>query len=143
MPMEKLNEQTAFFMNERFGKDSLISLATAENNMPFVRTVNACYRDGAFYVITYALSGKMQQIKKNPAVSVCGDWFTSQGTGENLGFVGKAENAETIQWLKEKFGSWIDNGHTDFQNENTVLLKIRLTQGVLFRHGTRYDIDFT
>ena len=46
-------------MNERFGKDSLIALATAVDGMPYVRTVNAYYENGAFYVITYAQSTKI------------------------------------------------------------------------------------
>lgn len=141
--MEKLNEQTGAFMDERFGKDSLIALATALGNAPFVRTVNACYKGGAFYVITHALSGKMRQINENPRVSLCGEWFTASGTAENLGHVGKPENTALFAWLRERFSAWIDNGHNNFQDENTVILKISLKEGVLFRHGTRYDIDFT
>ena len=60
-----------------------------------------------------------------------------------MGYVGKPENNEIVQWLKEQFAAWINNGHTNFQDENTVLLKIRLTSGVLFADGTRYEIDFT
>lgn len=47
-------------MNERFGRDTLIALATADDTVPSVRTVNRYYEDGAFYVITYALSSKMK-----------------------------------------------------------------------------------
>ena len=43
-------------MNERFGHDALIALATVEHGQPRVRTVNALYRNGSFYVITHALS---------------------------------------------------------------------------------------
>ena len=129
-------------MKERFGKDSLLALATAADGMPYVRTVNAYYEDGAFYVITYALSGKMKQIEQNPAVALCGEWFTANGRGENLGWFGKPENAAMAGKLKQAFASWIDNGHNNFADENTIILKIRLTHGVLFSHGTRYDIDF-
>lgn len=45
--------------------------------------------------------------------------------------------------LKKAFASWIDNGHTNFEDENTCILRVRLTDGVLFSHGIRYDIDFT
>ena len=129
-------------MKERFGKDSLLALATAADGMPYVRTVDAYYEDGAFYVITYALSGKMKQIEQNPAVALCGEWFTANGRGENLGWFGKPENAAMAGKLKQAFASWIDNGHNNFDDQNTIILKIRLTHGVLFSHGTRYDIDF-
>lgn len=58
----KLNAQTAVLLDERFGHDTLIALATADANHPSVRAVNACYEDGVFYVITDARSAKMQQI---------------------------------------------------------------------------------
>ena len=45
-------------MSERFGKDTIIALATVENEVHFVRYVNAYYENGAFYIITYALSIK-------------------------------------------------------------------------------------
>ena len=56
---EKLPQAALDVMNERFGKDSLIALATLDGERPSVRNVNALYEDGAFYVITHALSGKI------------------------------------------------------------------------------------
>ena len=48
---------------------------------PYVRYVNAYYEDGAFYIITYALSNKMKHIKENPVVAIAGEWFTAHGKG--------------------------------------------------------------
>jgi len=127
-------------MVERFGKDNILALATVEDGIPHVRSVNAYYEDGAFYVITYALSGKMRQIGKNPAVALAGDWYTAQGTGENLGWVGTPENAAITAKLRQVFASWIDNGHTNFEDVNTVILRIRVTSAVLFDHGRRYEL---
>ncbi|MBQ3080503.1 MAG: pyridoxamine 5'-phosphate oxidase family protein [Clostridia bacterium] len=138
----KHNEITEKILTERFGKDSLIALATVENGMPHVRTVDAVYIDGAFYMITYALSGKMKQIEKNPKTAISGDWFTAHGVGENLGHVLLPENEETMKILRAAFAAWYDNGHTNEEDANTCLLKIRLTDGVLFSNGTRYDIEF-
>lgn len=140
--MEKLSKESEQIMNERFGQDTIIALATVEEGIPSVRSVNAYYENGAFYVITYGLSNKMRQIGKNPTVGIAGDWFTAHGKGENLGYFGKPENAEIAQILRKAFAAWIDNGHNNFEDENTCILRIRLTDGVLFSHGTRYDIDF-
>ena len=130
-------------MNERFHCDTLIALATAEDAMPSVRAVNAFYEERAFYVITDARSGKMRQIRQNPSVAVCGDWFTGHGTGEDLGPILAGENREIAAKLRAAFASWYANGHTDESNPNTHILRVRLTRGVLFSHGTRYDIDFS
>ena len=141
--MEKRNEQTEAILLERFGKDSLMALATCADNIPYVRTVDAYYENGAFYVLTYALSGKMQQIARNPVVALSGDWFTAQGRGVNLGWFGKPETAAIAQKMRKVFAAWIDNGHNDFSDENTCILRIDLTSGVLFNAGVRYEIDFT
>ena len=141
--MEKLTKEAQKIMEERFGKDNVISLATAENNVPYVRSVNAYYEDKSFYVVTYGLSNKMKHIETNPMVAIARDWFTAHGKGVNLGAFCKPENAELAAKLKAAFAEWIDNGHTDLSDENTCILCIKLTEGILLSHGTKYEIDFT
>lgn len=141
--MEKLTEKAREIMIERFSKDNVMALATTENGVPYVRYVNAYYEDGSFYVITYALSNKMKQLEKEPTAAIAGEWFTAHGTGNNLGYFCKDDNRAIAQKLREAFSTWIDNGHNNFDDENTCILQIQLTDGVLFSHGTRYDIDFT
>ena len=138
----KLNADITAIMAERFGHDNLISLATVDGGSPAVRTVNAYYDDGCFYTITYALSGKMQQIAKNPKIAICGDWFTARGVGESLGHIRLAQNTAIADKLRAAFASWYSNGHTNEDDPNTIILCLRLTEGVLFHHGTRYDITF-
>ena len=141
--MEKLTKISEEIMVERFGKDNVIALATTENGIPYVRNVNAFYENKAFYMITYGLSNKMKQIEENPVVAIAGDWFTGHGKGVNLGYFGKYENAEIAEKLRVAFAEWIDNGHNNFNDENTCILCIKLTDGLLLSHGTRYDIDFS
>lgn len=140
---EKIPEKALKIMTERFSRDSLISVATVEGSRPFVRTVNSYYENGAFYVITHALSGKMQQIADNPSVAICGEWFTAHGIGENIGHVCDERNAAIASKLRNVFSAWYTNGHTDENDPNTCILRICLTDGVLLSHGVRYDIDFT
>ena len=140
--MEKLSEKVEKIMIDRFGKDNIIALATTEDNIPYVRYVNAYYENRAFYVITYGLSKKMKQIEKNPVVAISGEWFTAHGEGIILGCFNKEENAEIAKKLRKAFAEWIDNGHNDFNDVNTCILCIKLKDGCLFSHGTRYDIDF-
>lgn len=137
--MIRLSEEAEAIMRERFGKDTVIALATAEDGIPYVRNVNAYYEDGAFYIITYALSNKMKQLEKNPAAAIAGEWFTAHGKGANLGWFGKKENREIAGKLRDAFREWIDNGHNDFDDENTIILCIELTDGILLSHGTRYE----
>lgn len=46
--MEKLSREAEKIMMDRFGKDSIISLATTEDDKPYVRSVNSFYDSGSF-----------------------------------------------------------------------------------------------
>lgn len=137
--MIKMSSDAEKIMNERFGRDTVIALATVEHETPYVRNVNAYYENGSFYAITYALSNKMKQMEKNANVAIAGDWFTAHGRGENLGYFGSEENRVIAEKLRSVFAGWIGNGDNDFDDENTVILRIRLTDGLLLSHGTRYE----
>lgn len=141
--MEKLTREMEEIMIERFGGDSLIALATTVNNIPYVRNVNSYYESGAFYVLTYGISDKMKQIAVNPVVAVAGEWFSAHGRGVSLGWFGSPENAHIAEKMRRAFAGWINNGHNNFDDRNTVILRIDLTDGVLFSRGRRFDIDFT
>lgn len=137
-----MDSKAMSLMDERFGHDTLISIATIDGTRPAVRIVNSYYENGSFYTVTYALSGKMKQIQVNPEVAVCGEWFTAHGIGENLGYVRDDKNSEIMSKLRTVFAEWYDNGHTDESDPNTCILRIRLTDGILFHQGTKYDIEF-
>ena len=137
--MDNLCKEAEQIMIERFGRDTIIALATTENEMPYVRYVNAYYENGSFYIITHALSNKMQHIKADPVVAVAGEWFKKKEKGISLGYFGKIENGMIAEKLKKVFTEWIDNGHTDFDDENTIILRVELTDGLLFSHDTRYE----
>lgn len=137
-----MNRDGLNLMKERFGQDTLLALGTINSDYPAIRYVNAYYEDGAFFVITYALSNKMRQIAQNPNVSVCAEWFAATGKARSLGYFGREENRALAARLREVFASWIDNGHNNFEDENTIILKIELENAVLFSHGTKYEISF-
>ena len=134
----KLSREAEKIMMERFGRDTVIALATVENGIPYVRNVNAYYENGAFYIITHALSNKMRHMENNPAAAIAGEWFSAHGKGVNLGYWGKAENQAIAGKLKEVFAEWIDNGHNNFDDENTIILRVELTDGLLLSHGAEY-----
>ncbi len=133
-------ENAIAIMNERFGKDSLISVATMDGSRPSVRIIDGYYEDGSFYVVTYALSGKMKQISVCPEVAVCGEWFTAHGIGENLGYVRDEGNEAMMAKLREVFAAWYGNGHVNEEDPNTCLLRIRLTDGVIIDHEKKYGV---
>ena len=136
------NAQAEKIMMERFGndKDNIISLATVENGVPYVRYVNAYYEEGSFYIITHALSNKMRHIQTSHTVAIAGDWFTAHAKVMNLGWFCDEKNCFLVKKLKKAFANWIDNGHNDFSDENTIILCLELTDAVLFSHGTRYEL---
>ncbi len=127
-------------LNERFGKDSLIALATVdEKGIPWVRTIDAIFYEDSFYTITYALSKKMEHIKNSANVAISGEWFSGHALAENLGHIKFEKNKEMADRLRAAFASWYDNGHTNEDDPNTIILKMKVTDGILFHHGTKYE----
>ena len=119
-------------IEEKFGngRDNVISLATIAreaskdgNLRPVVRTVDAYYEDGVFYVVTYAKSNKMKQIAQNPEVSIAGylEMFTANGIGENLGWVLDPKNVEIRNKLRTTFADWYDMANNE--QDDTVSYK--------------------
>ena len=137
-------ENAMGIMAERFGKDSLIAIATTDGERLYNRMVDAYYEDGAFYVSTNALSNKVMQAEANPEVAVCAvDWFSGHGNGRNLGWVLEAKNAVIRSKLREAF-VWYDAVNNE-QDKSCCILEIRLTDGILIKdhHAIRYQINFT
>ena len=149
------NFQEGFqLLDEKFGcgRDNLISLATIAREpngngvpRPVVRTVDAYYEDGSFYVTTHGKSNKIQQIENNPEVSIASfsEMFTASGIGENLGWVLDQKNAELRHKLRAAFAQWYDSAN----NESDVIcciLAIRLHKGTLnINHWEKlYHMDF-
>lgn len=66
-------------------------------------------------------------------------WFTAHGRGINLGYFGKEENHLIAEKLKNVFAEWIDNGHNNFDDKNTIILCVELTDGLLLSYGTKYE----
>lgn len=141
-------------MEERCGngKDNTISLATIAldkapdgSPRPYVRDLDAYYEDGVFYVTTWSKSTKMQQIAKNGEVAftVCGEWVSGNGIGENLGWVLDPKNAELREKLRKAFAAWYDSANNE-SDETCVVLAIRITRATLIKdHGAeRYFMDF-
>lgn len=139
---ERLSPVTQKIMEDRFGCDTVIAVATVEDGRPYVRNVNSYYENGSFYIITYALSNKMRQIAGNPEVAVCGEWFTGHGIAENMGHILKEENEDIADKLRVVFDEWYGNGHIDESDSNTCILRIKLMEGDLADHGTWYHIDW-
>ena len=87
----------------------------------------------------------MQQIARNKEVAfaVRLEGISGNGMGENLGWVLDPKNAGLRAKLRQAFSDWYDQANNE-QDENCVILAIRLTKGRIFKdHGAvRYNMDF-
>ena len=135
-----MNKEFDEILKERFEKDSLISIATTDNTgKPWVRIVDGIYIDGAFYTITNATTNKMKHINENPVVAICGEWFSGHGKAESIGYIRNEENKDLADKLRTAFASWYDNGHTNECDINTIILKVAVTNGIIYKDGKRFE----
>lgn len=136
-----MNKEIDKILKDRFEKDSLISIATVDKTgKPWVRIVDAIYIDGAFYTITNAMTNKMKHINQNPVVAICGEWFSGHGKAESIGYIRNEENKDLADELRTAFASWYDNGHTNESDINTIILKVTVTDGIIYKDGKRYEL---
>ena len=136
-----MNKDFDNILKDRFENDSLIAIATVdETDKPWVRTVDAIYIDRAFYTITHNSTNKMKHISTNPVVAICGEWFSGHGKAESLGYIRNEENKDLADKLRESFAAWYYNGHINENDINTIILKITVTDGILYNDGEKYEI---
>ena len=129
-------------MKERFGTERLITIATSENNIPYIRAVNAVYENGWFYFATLSNSSKMKQMEENPITAVCGPWFNGRGTAHNLGSISITQNRHVYELLRASFESWIHEAKINVTDTEIVLCGIQMTKATLYSQSQRYDILF-
>ena len=135
-----MNKEINEILKDRFENDSLIAIATVdETDKPWVRTVDAIYINGAFYTITNATTNKMKHINQNPVVAICGEWFSGHGIGESLGYIRLEENKDLADRLRKAFSTWYDNGHTNENDTNTIILKIKVIDGIIYSNGEKLE----
>ena len=95
------NKEAEQIMEERFGGDNEMALATCRDNVPSVRTVNATYWEGVL------LRHHLRPVPKNggntgqPTVALSGEWFTCHGTAKSLGWFGKRKQACATAHLRQ------------------------------------------
>ncbi|MDV3426211.1 MAG: pyridoxamine 5'-phosphate oxidase family protein [Bacillota bacterium] len=139
--MDNYFDEAAEVMRELYGKDTVISLATVNGDKAGIRMVNAYYKENAFYITTYALSNKIKEISKNPNAAINHSLLVAHGIGENLGHPLDEQNKALREELKRVFVKFYDK-HVDEQDKNTCILKISLTDALVFAHDYKYIINF-
>lgn len=128
-------------MTALYGKDVVMSLATVNDGKANVRNINAYYKDKSFFVTTYALSRKMKDIKSNPSVALCNNMFVAHGEGKNIGNPLEESNKSLRDELRQVFSAFYDK-HINESDKNTCILKITLTDAIVFANNYKYYINF-
>jgi general stress protein 26 len=134
-------DEAEMVMKELYGRDVAMSLATVNGDKPNIRIVNAYYKENAFYVTTYSLSNKMKDIEKNPNAALNHNLLVAHGMGKNMGNPLEEQNRELREELKQAFCAFYDK-HVCEEDPNTCILKITLTDSLVFAHDYKYVIDF-
>jgi general stress protein 26 len=139
--MDNFYEEAINIMKELYGKDVPMSLATVNGDKVNIRMIDTYYKDEAFYGVTYALSHKIKEIKKNPNVALNHNLFVAHGIGKNIGHPLKRKNLELRDELREVFMAWYEK-HNNEDDKNMCFLKITLTDVLVFANNYKYYIDF-
>jgi general stress protein 26 len=127
-------------MAELYEKDTAMVLATVDGNRPNMRMVNTYYKNGMFYIMTYALSNKIKDIKDNKNVALNHYSFVAHGYGENIGHPLDEKNEKIKEELKKAF--MIYDIHINENDDNVCILKIILEDALVFNSNYKYNINY-
>ncbi|WP_242878777.1 pyridoxamine 5'-phosphate oxidase family protein [Clostridium beijerinckii] len=92
-----------------FAKDYQFALATSNDNIPSVRFVDTFYDNGAFYIVSYAKSQKVQEIEKDNKISMCNKLYHFTGIAHNIGHPLLEKNYGIREKLIKAFEPWYLN----------------------------------
>ena len=134
-------EKSLNVLKELFGKDYQFALATSNDNVPSVRFIDTFYDNGAFYIVSYAKSQKVNEIEKNSEISMCNKLYRFNGNASNIGHPLLEENSAIREKLINAFEPWYF-AHNNENDENMCYIKIELKQGFFYKDGTGYKVDF-
>ncbi len=134
-------QQSLEVMRQLFQKDCTFVLATAKNNVPSQRVVDAYFYNGEFWIVTYAKSNKFLEISQNPNVSLCNNFHIFQGKAYNEGHPLLSQNKEIRENLIKVFEVWYF-AHNDENDENMCYIKVVPQKGFFHKDGKGYGVDF-
>lgn len=134
-------EKALLTMNELFAKDYQFAMATVKDNTPSVRFVDTFYKDGSFYVVTYAKSQKVQELKDNSQVSLCNKLYRFNGNAYNIGHPLLLKNRDIREDLIKIFDPWYF-AHNNENDENMCYVQIKLKDGFFYKDGIGYKVNF-
>jgi hypothetical protein len=129
-------------MKVQLGHNVEIPLATCFNGGTSMRIVNGYYKDAAIYVMTHTSTHKMQEININPNISICKNLLQAWGIGENIGNPKEQKNKEISKELRKVFISFYGL-HINEDDSGCCILKIRLTEAVVFNEEAKYIINYS
>lgn len=138
--MTSTYDESLQHMEELFGRDSQLALATCVHMIPSIRMVDVYYENGAFYIVTNADSQKVKELMDNPHVALCKDMMRFQGLAQNLGHPLKKENKDLRDTLIQVFSKWYFK-HNKEDDDRMCIVKIRVLRGFIYVDGIGYQID--
>lgn len=128
-------------LNSLFNKDCTFVLATSAENCPSQRVVDTYLCGRAFWIVTYALSNKVKELRVNPNVSLCNDFYTFKGKAYDMGHPLEEKNGEIREKLIKVFEPWYF-AHNNENDENMCYVKVELEEGFFHKDGIGYKVDF-
>lgn len=135
-------EKSLKVLDELFQKDCIFAFATCKDTQPSLRILDTYYEDGAFYIVTYALSNKVKELMDNPNCALCYQNYKFQGTAQNIGHPLEEKNKEIREKLIKVFEPWYF-AHNNEQDKNMCYVKFVPKNGFFYKDGTGYIVDFT
>lgn len=128
-------------LKDRYSKDTILLIATANNNVPSVRCVDSFYYEGSFYIVTDTRANYVKEIINNKytMISDAGHnrfWCETEMIGHPL----KEENKDIREVFLEMFHHWYKEVNNE-DLETVCFIKATPYKGYLHKDKLGYTFN--
>ena len=113
-----------------------------KESKPSQRVEDTYYDEGVIWIVTYAQSNKVKELRMNPQVSLCNSFHTFNGLAYYAGHPLDEQNKDIRAKLIQVFEPWYF-AHNNEADKDMCYVRIELTEGFFHTDGFGYIMDFT
>lgn len=128
-------------MSQRYQYDTIMLVATSEDHIPWVRSVDTFYSKGSFYIVTDLHQNYVKQLIKNPYVMISDgghNRFSSKAVV--LGHPLEEKNLQTREVYLDVFRNWYKEVNNE-SYDSVCFVKATPYKGYFHENKLGYQFD--
>lgn len=139
--MKYSNSDVESILREKYKEDTILLIATANNNIPTVRSIDTFYYQGSFYIVTDTSCNYVQEVINNENVMLSdGGHNRFWCKGEMIGHPLQEKNKEIRDVYMKVFHHWYKEVNNE-ELDTVCYIKATPYKGYIHKDKVGYSFD--